>query len=252
MWIDVKTGKPLGNVPPPVPDETGRHQWHVWHPPTGGGDTWFNDHTGQNAAWVPDQKAGTRRRSVVAAGAVAVGAAAIAGVIGIFVALNRGGGPSDQTATPAAIVQSAQSPASSTPTQSGATASASTARRLLTGTYSGTISVADDPNGHASFIGPMPTLLQVNIGRDTNTRVVTLQVTGAAPFIPVTSVGNYNETTGGFNASGSGVVTSRQIPVTVTLDGTLIGGNLMANLTFTGTPNGPITYGVDMTKIAGP
>ena len=186
--------------------------------------------------------------------AVAIGVAAVGAAIGGFVALNRGGGTSSPTPTPASVVQPAQSPSPPPTTAAGATPTASTgaARPLLTGTYSGTFAVADDPNGHDSFIGSMPTQLDVFIGRDTNTRAVTLEISGDAPFIPVTSVGSYDETTGAFNASGSGDVTSRQIPVTATMDGTLIGGELSASLTFTGTPNGPITYDIDMTNIAGP
>jgi hypothetical protein len=89
------------------------------------------------------------------------------------------------------------------------------------------------------------------VSRNTSTRVVTINFTGDAPFIPATSLGNYNETAGGFVACGAGTTTTRPIPVTASLDGTLIGGTLSASLTFTGTPNGPISYQVEMTKASG-
>lgn len=196
----------------------------------------------------PDNRTLIWIASIVAA--VAIGGAAIA----IFVTLSSGGGTPGNIAAPTSTVQPAESPpaAAATPTEPEATAAPSPARALLTGTYSGSIVVDDDLYGHALYIGPMPGELDVFIGRDTSTRVVTLEISGDAPFIGVTSVGNYNETTGSFSATGSGNVTSRQIPVTATMDGTLFGGNLSASLTFTGTPNGPISYEIDMTKIAGP
>jgi hypothetical protein len=64
----------------------------------------------------------------------------------------------------------------------------------------------------------------------------------------VKGVGTYNATTGAFTATGAGQVTANQIPVTADFAGTLKDGALMGTVTLTGTPNGPITYRVQMTR----
>ena len=121
---------------------------------------------------------------------------------------------------------------------------------MLTGIQSGTIVVcpACDPFGHSGFIGPMPMTLNVLVTRVKETGVITVKIDGVAPFIPVTAVGNYSVTTGTFSATGSGTVTARNIPVTSTFDGTLLNGHLDGKDKFTGTPNGPITYEIHMTR----
>ncbi len=119
---------------------------------------------------------------------------------------------------------------------------------LNTGTYRGTVTVLADPFGHAPFIGPMPTVLDVLFTRGVTTGTVTITITGARPWIEVRGTGNYNANTGAFTATGNGQVTANQIPVTAAFVGTLKDGALAGTLTFTGTPNGPISYRVQMTK----
>jgi hypothetical protein len=121
---------------------------------------------------------------------------------------------------------------------------------MLTGIQSGSIVVCDgcDPFGHFQFIGAMPSTLNVMVTRVKETGVITVKIDGAAPFITVISVGNYSVTTGTFSASGDGTVTARKIPVTSTLEGTLLGGKLDGKDKFTGTPNGPITYEIHMRR----
>jgi hypothetical protein len=169
----------------------------------------------------------------------AFGALVLVGV-GVAVATSGGGGGTSHP-TPTTKVTTIPTTTTTTPT---------TARPLLTGTYTGTITVADDPQGHAPFIGPMPGTLNVFIGRDRTTLVIIVQITGASPFIPLTSTGTYSVDTGTFSATGAGTVTSRNIPVTATFEGTLINGKLTGTLTFTGTPNGPISYHIEVTKTA--
>ena len=105
-----------------------------------------------------------------------------------------------------------------------------------------------DPFGHAAFIGSMPAALDVLFTRGVMTGTVTITISGAPPWVQVKGVGTYNATNGTFSATGSGRVTSNQIPVTAEFAGTLKDGMLGGNLTFTGTPDGPITYHVPMTK----
>jgi hypothetical protein len=120
----------------------------------------------------------------------------------------------------------------------------------LTGTYEGGIAVDQDPFGHANFIGPMPTTLDVQVSRHVSDGVITVQVRGAAPFVTVIGVGNYNVADGSFTATGDGTVTDRQIPVKATLTATVIDGQLTGTLTYTGTPNGPISYRITMKRVA--
>jgi len=119
---------------------------------------------------------------------------------------------------------------------------------LNTGAYAGAITVQDDPQGHAPFIGPMPSILDVLFTRGSQTRVVTITISGAAPWVQVRGTGTYDEPTGDFTATGSGTVTSRNIPVTASFTGTLKNGVLAGAVIITGTPNGPITYHVQTTK----
>jgi len=134
-------------------------------------------------------------------------------------------------------------------TTAPATATSSTATKpQLTGIYDGSIAVDQDPFGHASFIGPMPSTLDVRVSRNVSTGVITVNVQGAPPFVDVVGAGNYNVADGAFTATGDGTVTDRQIPVTATLTGTVIDGHLTGILTFNGTPNGPISYRVDMKR----
>lgn len=126
--------------------------------------------------------------------------------------------------------------------------SPSPAAPLNTGTYQGTITVLSDRFGHAAFIGPMPVGLDVLFTRGVITGTVTITISGAPPWIPVKGVGTFNATNGAFTATGSGTVTSNQIPVTAEFAGTLKDGVLAGNLTLTGTPNGGITYHAQMIK----
>jgi hypothetical protein len=181
---------------------------------------------------------GARRVGLVAAAALAV--AALLGGGALFLA-NSGGRTS--SSEPAAQAKPSPSPSPSP-------ASSPSPGRRLTGSYSGSIATDSslDPNGHAAFIGPMPTALDVMVTRNTQTGSITVQVKGAPPFIQVLSIGNYSTASGAFSASGAGPVTDRKISVTAKLDGNLIDGKLTGTLTFTGTPNGPISYRIDMTE----
>jgi len=151
------------------------------------------------------------------------------------------------------VTHQATTPATpTTTTVQGTTTITATPNAKLTGTYDGDIAVEADPFGHAPFIGPMPTTLDVLVSRHAPDGVITVQVKGAAPFVTVIGPGSYNVADGSFTATGNGTVTDRQIPVTVTLTGHVIDGQLTGTLTFTGTPNGPISYGITMKRVAGP
>ena len=124
-----------------------------------------------------------------------------------------------------------------------------TATPLIEGAYSGAIAVLRDPHGHGPTIGPMPVMLDVRLTRDSRTNAYVLEIGGPAPFVAVSSAGGYNPATRKFIATGSGVVGPSRIPVEATLAGTLTaGGTLSATYTLSGTPNGPITYQVSMSK----
>ncbi|HXG36018.1 MAG TPA: hypothetical protein VNL15_03520 [Dehalococcoidia bacterium] len=141
-----------------------------------------------------------------------------------------------------------------TPIESPTPAPSPASRPLLTGSYAGSFGVAPngDPFKHFSFIGPMPTALDVSLTRIVETGVITLVISGSPPFVTVTSVGNYNVDTGAFVGEGSGTFTSRNIPGTEHMEGTLLNGRLNATMSINGLPNGPITYLIDMIKISGP
>lgn len=175
---------------------------------------------------------------------IGLGAAALVTVAAGAAAVGSDHGMTPSSGGTVAITSSAPT---SEPTQPPTLAPTPTPP-LLTGHYMGSISVLSDPFGHSQFIGPMPMALDVMASRNLTTNVVTVQVNGAAPFIPITSTGNYDVTSGSFAGMGAGTVTSNQIPVQASLQGTLLPGHLTGDLTFTGTPNGPISYHIDMTK----
>lgn len=171
-----------------------------------------------------------------------VGAAAAIG-LGVILAVNSGGS-SDTTSN----VEVAQS--GGTSSDGGNVAAGG--RVLNTGGYSGSTAVRLDVYGHSQFIGPMPNTADVSLTRNVDTSVITLIISGPAPFPSITSLGNYNVDTGAFQGEGRGTFTSSQRAGTVLIEGTLINGRLQAIMTINGMPNGPISYNIDMTKVSGP
>src|SRR5581483_6369198 len=175
----------------------------------------------------------------------------LAGLIALGAVLAFGGGSSDNAANDTEVVQTA---GDTNPGSGGGGNVAAGGRILNTGGYAGSFGVAPggDPFQHFGFIGPMPTALDVSLTRVVETGVITLLINGAAPFVPITSVGNYNVDTGAFTGEGTGSFTRNNIQATEHLQGTLFNGHLTGDMSINGLPNGPITFRIDMNKVSGP
>ena len=82
---------------------------------------------------------------------------------------------------------------------------------LLSGTYTGSVPVSDDPAGHRQFVGmPDQLTLAVSVSRNTQTGVITIRLTGDPPWVNLTGTAQFGPafgaTGGDFTATGAGTV----------------------------------------------